>query len=96
MLHLIMSPPAMTDIASITLTLDKADEILLLQDGVYGAVTQSHEFISIIEMLPSRVYLLEDDVLARGLTPYLHPNVRVIDYQQFVDLTVKHTKQITW
>lgn len=96
MLHLIMSSPAISDIRSIELMLSENDDILLLQDAVYGAVARNDYFRRIVEKRDHGMYVLEEDGLARGILPYLNPKFTLINYQQFVEMTVKHTKQITW
>jgi tRNA 2-thiouridine synthesizing protein B len=62
------------------------DSVLLIQDAVY-ALTQA----------PPRVLLaIAEDVRARGLESRLQEDVRLVDYAEFVDLTVTHQPLISW
>lgn len=96
MFHLMMSSPSIADMRSIELMFGEGDELLLLQDAVYGALAGSLYFRNIIDGPCSGLYVLKNDLQARGVLPYVHPKFEIIDYQYFVEMTVKHTKQITW
>jgi len=96
MLHLIMSSPAKLDMDYLEVFVGQKDDILLLQDAVYGGVTDSHYFSKLVEKKQSGFYVLQEDAQARGITTLLGPKFQLIGYQEFVELTVKHSKQITW
>ena len=64
--------------------------IILTQDAVF-AVTQpltNPDF--------GKVYALKDDITARGLAKLVSDNIEVIDYQQFVQLTLSHHPIVSW
>lgn len=96
MLHLIMSSPATLDMDYLETFIGQTDDILLLQDAVYGGIADSHYFSRLVAKKNLGLYLLQEDAQARGITGLLGPKFQIISYQQFVELTVKHSKQITW
>ncbi|MBX4180735.1 sulfurtransferase complex subunit TusB [Sodalis sp. CWE] len=71
------------------------DALLLLSDGVTVGIIGSST-VRIICSSPLELYALENDVVARGLSTYISPNIKIIDYVGFVRLTEKHIRQIRW
>lgn len=71
--------------------------ILLLEDGVYGAV-QGTQFSSKVEdaLKSKKVYALGPDLKARGVNDKLVEGVEVIDYARFVDLTTEFSGVESW
>ncbi|MCP5693830.1 sulfurtransferase complex subunit TusB, partial [Klebsiella pneumoniae] len=45
---------------------------------------------------PIKVYALNEDLIARGLTGQISNDIILIDYTDFVRLTVKHPSQMAW
>tara|TARA_B100001029_G_C15012403_1_gene425076 strand:+ start:69 stop:371 length:303 start_codon:yes stop_codon:yes gene_type:complete len=77
---------------------EDSSSILLLEDGVYGALKDS-----ILEATISaatnklKIYVLGPDLKARGLDKNsLISNIEVIDYKEFVKLTVENDKIQNW
>jgi tRNA 2-thiouridine synthesizing protein B len=68
---------------------------MLMQDGVTAALenslAQSH-----ISVLTCPVYVLSEDLQARGLSGQISHKVTPIDYTGFVDLTEKHRQHVAW
>ncbi len=64
--------------------------IILTQDAVI-AVSQG---LSNADF--DKVYALSDDITARGLNELVGDNIEVIDYQQFVQLTLSHHPIVSW
>lgn len=62
------------------------DAILLIEDGVLAA----------IQSLKLKTYALESDLIARGLLTSIAPEVQIIDYAGFVDLTVQYHPIQSW
>jgi len=91
-----MSSPVKLDIDYLETFIGQADDILLLQDAVYGGVANNHYFSKLVARKHSGLYVLQEDAQARGITALIGPKFKIISYQQFVELTVKHSKQITW
>lgn len=74
------------------------DCVLLIEDGVYNAVTPSSEVVSIGDSRANiRVCALGEDLQARGIaSENLPTHVEVITYQDFVDLTCTHARCVSW
>ena len=72
--------------------------ILLIEDGVYGALKNTSFESSIINaQKTSKLYVLGPDLKARGLDKNsLISNIEIIDYKEFVKLTVENDKVQNW
>lgn len=95
MLHTLMTSPYRCDLPAMLRLLAPGDDVLLLQDGVLAALEGS----SALEMLlniPISVYVLKEDLEARGLIGQNSIRTSVVSYTDFVTLTVKHSQQMTW
>ena len=66
--------------------------MLLIQDGVYFGLS--------IKDKPTvqNIFALETDVTARGLLDIFNSinNIKLINYDEFINLILKHDKNITW
>lgn len=92
-LHLLSHSP-FTDsrLASCLRLLGPDDGVLLTGDAVYaGADSQVG---APLQQAATRLYALGEDVQARGLTP--GTGVTVIDYPEFVELTLAYDKVNSW
>ncbi|MGI2258187.1 sulfurtransferase complex subunit TusB [Shewanella sp. GXUN23E] len=69
----------------------KDDSFVLSGNGVTAVLKRQWS----MALSPFKVYLLADDVSARGLAPHT-AGYPLIDYQDFVALTLSHDKIITW
>ncbi len=73
------------------------DTILLFEDGIYGAIVGTQAEPMIKQALQHyRICALKEDLVARGFSRGLIDGIDVIDYQDFVDLTVTHDKVHSW
>ena len=72
--------------------------ILLIEDGVYGALKNTSFESSIINAQKmNKFYVLGPDLKARGLDESsLISNIDIIDYKDFVKLTVENDKIQNW
>ena len=72
--------------------------ILLIEDAVYGALKNtSFESAIISAQKANKFYVLGPDLKARGLDKSsLISNIDIIDYKQFVKLTVENEKIQNW
>jgi len=76
----------------------KGNAILLLEDGIYGAIKGSN----VAELVQSSlsdtsIYVLGPDMKARGVDESkLIDGIKVVDYKGFVDLTVENEKVNAW
>ncbi|KDM90568.1 sulfurtransferase complex subunit TusB [Photobacterium galatheae] len=95
MLHMVFSSPfqnrALQQCAEQLLP---GDEVLLLQDAAVAAA--SPEQLTQVLSQGAAVYVLEADLLARGLAGRVSTEVEVIDHSQFVELTVSHPNSMKW
>lgn len=71
------------------------DIIILMQDAVTIAINNT-TILSALMKKTTHLYVLNVDIEARGLCDYINPNVTIIDYHQFVDLTAQHFPQLAW
>ena len=94
MLHIVnKSPTEKTSLAS-CLRLAKAGQtLLLIEDAIYAA-TPATGWADKMKHL--KVYALQPDVDARGMTGRLAGGVTLIDYAGFVDLVAEHPNNQTW
>ncbi|QTF06874.1 sulfurtransferase complex subunit TusB [Brenneria izadpanahii] len=95
MLHTLSHSPYHCDIDALLRCLGPDDAVVLLQDGVIAALADTDvakRFLNAAVPL----YALKNDADARGLTERISGNVSLIDYNQFVQLTVKYPKQLAW
>jgi len=98
MLHIINKSPFQT--TTLDSCLDTAlpgSAILFIEDGVYAAAQGS----AIQERMrvacsTFKVFALQPDMDARGLTAKAMDGVTLIDYGGFVDLTVQYSTSHTW
>jgi len=73
----------------------RSDSVILIEDGVYQALTITHCSLAHWANIANQVYILREDALARGI-PLDLDNISYIDYEQFVGLTLAHSKVISW
>ncbi|MGV3346755.1 sulfurtransferase complex subunit TusB [Enterobacteriaceae bacterium LUAb1] len=95
MLHLLFDSPSQSDFLLMLRTLQPGDELLLLQDGVLAALRGSRWWAA-LESKSIPVFVLADDVFARGVGAQIPDGVAFVDYTDFVRMTVRHSKQISW
>ncbi|WP_323641106.1 sulfurtransferase complex subunit TusB [Pectobacterium polonicum] len=95
MLHTLSHSPYHVDLDALLRSMGQGDALVLLQDGVIAALAGGD---IIHRLLDSAVllYALRPDTEARGITEQISNNVTLIDYNQFVQLTVEHPQQLAW
>jgi len=71
------------------------DDLLLLQDGVLAALAGSRALMRLSES-DATLWVLDEDVRARGLAGQISTRVHSIDYNGFVALTIRHQQQMVW
>jgi tRNA 2-thiouridine synthesizing protein B len=74
------------------------DGVILLEDGIYGAMASAPSHTQLKEILARgiRVYALKPDVDARGIGEKLMAEVELADYEKFVQLSVQHRCVQSW
>ena len=66
------------------------DGILLIEDAVVLSTSNSDSSHCL------KQYVLEEDLIARGLKDNTDNHWKLVDYPQFVELTLAFDKSITW
>ncbi|MEX2367023.1 MAG: sulfurtransferase complex subunit TusB [Pseudohongiellaceae bacterium] len=71
--------------------------LLLLEDGVYGAMAtpENHQRLTAVPD-NCRLYVLEEDLLARGLLQTVSEVFEIISYQGFVEICTEYSKIQNW
>lgn len=71
------------------------DRLLLIEDGVYGAIQAKYTVI-LPERIQAQSYCLQEDADARGITSLAHPDVQWVDIDGFMTLTEQCVSCVTW
>jgi tRNA 2-thiouridine synthesizing protein B len=97
MLHIINKSPLENNSLDSCLRVAKGGEILLMEDAVYAA-TKGNSFESKLVEATKRfkIYVLQADLEARGMSDRIVPGVTPVDYGGFVDLTVNNKNCQSW
>ncbi|GGI75842.1 sulfurtransferase TusB [Shewanella hanedai] len=91
-LHHIQTSPAQDNaLATCLRYIDKQDTVLLSGNAVNALLLNTWQH----ELAQRRIFILEEDVKARGLTERLS-QFNFINYEQFVQETLHHDKVISW
>ncbi len=98
MLHVVnKSPFERNTLDSCLRTAKKGSSILLIEDGVFGALEGTMVSGRIKEaMADHKVYVLQPDLDARGVNGKLLDGIEAVDYGGFVDLAENHTTVQSW
>ena len=76
-------------------SIQKEDDCLFIQSGVYNCLNKS-VLGRLTDVKARGFYVLSTDQQSRGVQ-ILHPEpIQAISMKEFVELSVKHTKSITW
>ncbi|NIY49463.1 sulfurtransferase complex subunit TusB [Cedecea colo] len=95
MLHILRHSPFNADPETLLRCVKAGDDLLLLQDGVVAAIKGSR-YLELLLAASISVSALREDLEARGLTAQISSKIDVVSYNDFVRLTVKHERQMTW
>lgn len=75
----------------------KGSAILLIEDGVYGALKGTAMTKKVEEALKKvSIYALYPDIEARGMQDRALDGIKLIDYSGFVDLAAEHNTVQSW
>ena len=98
MLHIVNKSPFQTSTLQSCLRMAQAGHALLLtEDAVYAATTGTAWTEQVRQACAKlKVYALQPDLDARGLTAKLIDGVSLVDYGGFVDLIVQHPTSHAW
>lgn len=97
-LHILNRSAAHPCVADCLALLDPADALLLLEDGVYNAMSGLGRPDPLQQFLHhgGKVYAIAADVAARGLSDKVLMAVELIDYDRFVTLCTEHHPLQSW
>lgn len=92
------SPFAHQTLASCLSVCADQDGILLLEDGVFGAIRHSPcaEDLQTLINKGVKVYALDNDLKARGLHDRIHEAIQVTNYDGFVQLSLDYRCVQSW
>lgn len=98
MLHIINKSPFQTSTLDTCLRMAQpGSAILFIEDGIYAATTGTAIEARIREAGASlKLYALQPDLDARGVTTKLIDGITAVDYAGFVDLTVEYPTSHSW
>lgn len=91
MLHIVKS---LEKLKLVSRYLLQEDALLLVENAVYATSEHSEYFKQIAQT--NLVFVLEEDLLARGWSKKTAENIQIINKFEFVELTVSHAKSISW
>lgn len=86
------------DVATYLERLNTGDAVIFIEDGAYNAVSSSPIASSIQNCAVQNIsfYVIENDLLARGLENKLLDAIKPVDYLTFVRLSAHHNNIISW
>lgn len=92
------SPFTHTTLASCLEVCGHSDGILLLEDGVFAALNSSPAAAQLSAAIARgiKIYVLNGDVKARGLSAKLAPEIQLTDYNGFVQLSIEYRCVQSW
>ena len=98
MLHTVnKSPTERNTLESCLKHLRKGAAVLLIEDGVYGALKGAATSKMVEQTLKNfPIYALYPDIEARGMQDRVIDGIKLVDYSGFVDLVVEHTNVQSW
>lgn len=98
MLHTVnKSPTERNTLESCLKYLKKGSAVLLIEDGVYGALKGTATTKMVEQALKSfPIYALYPDIEARGMQDRVIDGIKLVDYSGFVDLVAEHPSVQAW
>ena len=98
MLHTVNKSPTERNVLESCLKyLKKGSVVLLIEDGVYGALKGSTTTKMVEQALKNfPVYALYPDIEARGMQDRVIDGIKLVDYSGFVDLVAEHPTVQAW
>jgi tRNA 2-thiouridine synthesizing protein B len=90
------SPFQKNDLESCLSHANSGDSMLLIEDGVYGAISGTNAAIKASES-DADIYVLGPDLAARGIAKdKIADGIKIVDYHGFVDLVVENDAVNSW
>jgi len=95
-LHIInKSPYDSASVRECLAILDQSDTVVLIENGVYAALNNSPTQLLLVNKC-HRIFAIEDDVQARGLSTKISDDFQRIDYLGFVELCAENSPIQSW
>lgn len=92
-----LSPTSSSNLHDCLRLCQSGHSILLTGNGVYGAMQNSPASKQLQFALNKiKIYALKEDIIARGIALNLLSGIELITYDEFVDLTIEHSKTCSW
>ncbi|MBD2785076.1 sulfurtransferase complex subunit TusB [Xenorhabdus sp. DI] len=95
MLYTVSRSPYHDDFSAMLGLVSDRDDVLLIQNGVLLSMN-NNRYLAELLGTGAGIYVLREDLDARGLIEQISDRVIVIDYNGFVSLTVKHQQNFAW
>jgi len=93
-LHILSQSPSKSSAMQDMLTaLSAGDAIILIEDGVIAAL---HSALSKSSLTETPIYILEADLMARGLRERVKNDITVVTDSEFVKLCCQYSKTVSW
>jgi len=90
------SPFQKNDLSSCLAHANSGDAVLLIEDGVYGAITGTGAAAQVSKS-DAAIYVLGGDLAARGIgEEKVTDGIKIVDYDGFVDLAIEHQAVNSW
>lgn len=96
MLHTVSTSPYATSALSNCLRYAAKNSCILLMEDAVIAATEHGQWQAELIASGNRIYVLLDDVIARGLTEKISDHFGAVDMQGFVALTERHVTHLAW
>ncbi|MFV0449519.1 MAG: sulfurtransferase complex subunit TusB [Vibrio sp.] len=91
MLHIVKS---LEKLKLVSRYLQPTDTLLLVENAIYASSPQAGYDAHIVRA--GQVFVLQEDLQARGWSEKVAPNMQIINRFEFVELTINHSKSISW
>jgi len=90
------SPFQKNDLSSCLAHVSANDSVLLIEDGVYGAIAGTGAAAQVSKS-EAAIYVLGGDLAARGIgEEKVADGIKIVDYDGFVDLATDHQAVNSW
>jgi len=96
LLHLLNKSPEHAALQRCTGFIRRGDCLVLLEDGVYCATSNAGAALRELIKRGIPLYAVSADVEARGLSARLGPDIKLINYEELVALSIQYTKSKRW